>query len=146
MLNSPTLHRILFLTVVTISSYIIWFYFLKTKWEVWYCFISQVEFLVPTLIINAENYKPRFPISSGAPCALASLFTPVQHFLGMLVHYLASLSYKPVQTTSLYIILTLALNSILRLLLYSIYCIYSIYSGFSRTPALPCTNVLFLLS
>ena len=52
---------------------------------------------------KAENYKPRFPISSGAPCALASLFTSVQHFLEMLVHYLVTLSYKPVQMTSLHI-------------------------------------------
>ena len=28
------------------------------------------------IIMNkAENYKPRFPIPSGAPCVLASLFT-----------------------------------------------------------------------
>ena len=50
------------------------------------------------IIIKAENYKP-----SGAPCALASLFTSVQHFLQMLVHYLVTLSYKPVKTTSLHI-------------------------------------------
>ena len=33
------------------------------------------------VMIKAVNYKPRFPISSGAPCALASLFTSLQHFL-----------------------------------------------------------------
>ena len=38
-----------------------------------------------------------FPIPSGAPCALASLFTSVQHCLEMLVHYLVTLSYKPLQ-------------------------------------------------
>ena len=48
-----------------------------------------------TMIIKAENYKPRFPISSAAPCALGSLFTSVQHCLEMLVHYLVTLSYKP---------------------------------------------------
>ena len=47
--------------------------------------------------IKAENYKPSVLISSGAPCALASLFTPVQHCLEVLVHYLVTLSYKPVQ-------------------------------------------------
>ena len=52
---------------------------------------------------KAENYKPRFLISSGAPCALASLFTSVQHFSEMLVYYLVTLSYKLVQTTSLHI-------------------------------------------
>ena len=31
-------------------------------------------------ITKAVNYKPRFQISSGAPCALAGLFTSVQHF------------------------------------------------------------------
>ena len=51
------------------------------------------------IMMKAENYKPRFPISSGAPFALASLFTSAQ----MLVHYLVSLSYKPVQMTSLHI-------------------------------------------
>ena len=55
------------------------------------------------VITKAENYKPRFPFSSGALSALASLFTSVQHFLEMLVHYLVTLSYKPVQTTSLHI-------------------------------------------
>ena len=54
-------------------------------------------------VSSLENYKPRFPISFGAPCALASLFTSVQHFLEMLVHYLVTLSYKPVHTTSLHI-------------------------------------------
>ena len=39
------------------------------------------------VMANAENYKSRFPISSGAPFALASLFTSVQHFLQMLVYY-----------------------------------------------------------
>ena len=55
------------------------------------------------LITKTDNYKPRFPISSYAPCALASLFTSVHHYLEKLVHYLVSLSYKPVQTTSLHI-------------------------------------------
>ena len=50
---------------------------------------------------KAENYKPRFPISSRAPCALAGLFTSVQRCLEIFVHYLVTLSYKPVQTTSL---------------------------------------------
>ena len=44
------------------------------------------------VVTKTENYKPRFPISSGAPCALASLFTSVQHFLEMWVHYLVTLS------------------------------------------------------
>ena len=35
-------------------------------------------------------------ISSGAPLDLASLFIFVQHYLEMLVHYLVTLSYKPV--------------------------------------------------
>ena len=48
-------------------------------------------------MIKAENYMSRFPIPSGAPCALASLFTSVQHCLEILVHYLVTLSYKPVQ-------------------------------------------------
>ena len=52
---------------------------------------------------KAEHYKPRFPISTGAPCALASLFTSVQHFLEMLVHYLVTLSYKRAQATSMHI-------------------------------------------
>ena len=60
----------------------------------------EIRALVMT---KAENYKRRVPISSGALCALASLFTSVQHFLEMLVHYLVTLSYKPVQTTSLHI-------------------------------------------
>ena len=60
-------------------------------------------FYCRTVITKAEKYKPRFPISSGAPCALASLFTSVQHCLEMLVHYLVTLSYKPIQTTSLHI-------------------------------------------
>ena len=51
----------------------------------------------------AHDYKPRFLISPGAPCALVSLFTSVQHCLEMLFHYLVTLSYKPVQTTSLHI-------------------------------------------
>ena len=55
------------------------------------------------IMTKAENYKPRFPIPSAAPCTLASLFTSVQHYLEMLVHYLVTLSYKPVQTTSLHI-------------------------------------------
>ena len=38
-----------------------------------------------------------FPVPSGAPCVLASLFTSVQHCLEILVHYLVTLSYKPVQ-------------------------------------------------
>ena len=59
--------------------------------------------ILSTLMTNAKNYKPRFPISSGAPCALDSLFTPVPHFLEMLVQYPVTLSYKPVQTTSLHI-------------------------------------------
>ena len=46
---------------------------------------------------RAENYMSRFPISSSAPRALASLFTSVQHCLEMLVHYLVTVSYKPVQ-------------------------------------------------
>ena len=50
------------------------------------------------LIAKAENYKPRFPISSGAPCAIACLFASVQHCLEMLVHYLVTLSYKPQQS------------------------------------------------
>ena len=45
------------------------------------------------LMINVENYKTRFPISSGAPYASYSLFTSVHHFLQMLVHYLVFLSY-----------------------------------------------------
>ena len=49
------------------------------------------------MMTKAENYMPRFPIPSGAPSALASLFTPVQHCLEMLVHYFVTLSYKPVQ-------------------------------------------------
>ena len=43
------------------------------------------------IMTKAESYKPRFPISSGAPCALDSLFTFVQHFLEMLVHYLVTI-------------------------------------------------------
>ena len=54
-------------------------------------------------IVMSNVEKPRFPISSGAPCASASLFTSVQHCLEMLVHYIVTLSYKPVQTTSLHI-------------------------------------------
>ena len=49
------------------------------------------------VINKAENYMPRFPTSSGALCSLASLLTSVQHCLEMLVHYLVTLSYKPVQ-------------------------------------------------
>ena len=56
-----------------------------------------------SVIINVENYEPRVPISSGAPYGIASLFISVQHFLEMLVHYLVTLSFKPVQTTSLHI-------------------------------------------
>ena len=44
------------------------------------------------VISKAENYMPRFPISSSAPSALASLFTSVQHCLEMLVHYLVTFS------------------------------------------------------
>ena len=54
-------------------------------------------------ITKAEIYMPSFPISSGAPCALASLFRSILHFLEMLVYCLVTLSYKPVQTTSLHI-------------------------------------------
>ena len=36
------------------------------------------------VITKVEGYKLRFPVSSGAPCALASLFTSEQHFLEML--------------------------------------------------------------
>ena len=61
------------------------------------------RYYVMMMMSKAENYKPRFPISSGTPCALASLFTSVQHCLEMLVHYLVTLWYKPVQTTSLHI-------------------------------------------
>ena len=46
---------------------------------------------------KAENYMPRFRIPSGAHCTLVSLFTSVQHCLEMLVNYLVTLSYKPVQ-------------------------------------------------
>ena len=49
------------------------------------------------VISKAENYMPRFPIPSGAPCSLTGLFSSVQHCLEMLVHYLVTLSYKPVQ-------------------------------------------------
>ena len=49
------------------------------------------------IMTKAENYMPRFPIPSGAPCALASFFTSVQYCLEMLVHYLVTLSHKPVQ-------------------------------------------------
>ena len=48
-------------------------------------------------ISKAENYMPHFPIMSGVLCALASLFTSVQHCLEILVYYLVTLSYKPVQ-------------------------------------------------
>ena len=51
---------------------------------------------IGSLITEAENYMPHFQISSGAPCALPSLFTSVQYCLEMLVHYLVML-YKPVQ-------------------------------------------------
>ena len=40
------------------------------------------------VISKAEYYKPRFPIPSGAPCALSSLFTSVQYCLEILVLYL----------------------------------------------------------
>ena len=49
------------------------------------------------LITKAEIYMPRFPIESGASRALASLFISVQHCLEILVHYLVTLSNKPVQ-------------------------------------------------
>ena len=54
------------------------------------------------IITKAENYMPRFPISSGAALALASLFTSVQHSLEMYVHYLVTLSYKPVQQSQIH--------------------------------------------
>ena len=41
----------------------------------------------------------RFSDPSSAPCALASLFTSVQHCLEMLVHHLVTLLYKPIQNT-----------------------------------------------
>ena len=59
--------------------------------------LSVEKWLHTNVISKAENYKPRFPISSGAFCALASLFTSLQYCLEMLVHYLVTLSYKPVQ-------------------------------------------------
>ena len=42
-------------------------------------------------MIKAENLCRAFPISSGAPCALASLFTSVQLCLEMLIHSLSTL-------------------------------------------------------
>ena len=60
--------------------------------------------LGPQTLVRLIDWLPRlrfichaFPIPSGSSCALASLFTSVQHCLEMLVHYLVTLSYKPVR-------------------------------------------------
>ena len=68
-----------------------------------YSAFSGTKRQMALVIIKAKNYMPRFPISSGAPCALASLFTSVQYCLEMLFHYIVTSSYKPVQTISLHI-------------------------------------------
>ena len=62
--------------------------------------LHQIASMGKGFITKAENYKLRFPISSGAPCALAN-FIFVQQCFEMSVRYLVTSSYKPVQTTSL---------------------------------------------
>ena len=64
------------------------------KWVQHLCIFSIVA---PLFINKNEDYMPRFPISSGAPRTLAGMFTSVQHYLEMLVYYVVTLSYKPVQ-------------------------------------------------
>ena len=60
----------------------------------WYLAIVQV---VQWLLSRLRIICRAFPIPSGAPCTLASLFTSIKHCLEMLFHYLVTLSYKPVQ-------------------------------------------------